>query len=150
MRMKKDLQRWRVYDAEVAAEEQFTKPLEDEEALVDFINETALIPQVKKRYGKQIFKRYIECRVASRAKTSYAYDDEIIMAPSHLHTMGVLHELAHVIQLRTHGLENKDFAFHDSSFTSVYLFLIRHAISLAAYQLLKEQFDLYEVDYVDI
>lgn len=150
MRMKKDLQRWRVYDAEVAAEKRFTRPLEDEDAFVEFINETALIPQIKKRYGKQIFKRLIECRVSLRAKSSSAYDNEIVMAPNHLHTMGVLHEFAHVIQLRTHDRNSTDFAFHDRSFTSVYLFLVRHAMGKAAYRCLKEQFDLYEVDYVDI
>lgn len=141
------MQKQRVYDAESIANEQYDYDLEDLDELVEFSSNVLELRLVKERFGKWLTKTVYCSLRRSNSQNSIANDDGIEIDRNNLTVGTVIHELAHVIQFRIN--KGKQFAYHGDTFTSIYLYLIRCALGKGAHKILKEQFDLAEIEYND-
>lgn len=149
--MLKDTQQQQVYDSETFFQHEYDYELTSVDEIVEYVSKTICIKQVRKKF-RHIFNETIQCRIKQKnAIYSDADGEGIQIAPDSVTIITVLHELAHCLQFRDNAHKDiKRFAGHDSTFTSIYLFLVRFAIGVLAHKTLKEEFETRGVEFVDL
>ena len=150
-RLLRDNQRELVYQAEEEFEQQFDMDLVDLDEIVEYVNKVINIEQISKKFDYVLEEQTINVHMRrSHCTASVGDEDGIGIDPASKKIIVVLHELAHCLQFRLNFEDEIRFAGHDSTFTSVYLFLVRYAIGVLGYNCLKRQFDKFGVKYVDL
>lgn len=149
--MLKDTQQQRVYNSEAKLQLEYDYELADVDEIVEYVNKIICIKQIRKKF-RHTFTETILCRIKQKnAVYSDADEDGIQIAPDAVTIITVLHELAHCLQFRdNHHKKIKKFAGHDTTFTSIYLYLVRFAVGILAHKTLKEEFEVNDVEFVDL